>query len=111
MKKRDDREYLLHIADAINKIQTYTSGFSEEHFRQNTLVQDAVIRQFEIIGEAAKNLSHQVKQKTAHIPWKAIAGTRDVLIHQYFGVDIGAIWQYVTEDLPSLKTEVQGLLK
>ena len=110
MKKRDDRDYLKHIEAAIEKIQRYTNGMDQASFGANDLVQDGVIRQFEIIGEAAKYLSDPLKQKTAHIPWKMIAGTRDVLIHQYFGVNIGAVWQYVQTDLPILKDEVQKLL-
>jgi uncharacterized protein with HEPN domain len=110
MKKRLDHDYLHHILDAIARIQSYCEGFDEAGFQKNQLVQDAVIRQFEIIGEAAKNLTVELKQKTAHIPWKAIAGTRDVLIHQYFGVDIDSIWQYVIVDLPELKREVEALL-
>ena len=91
MKKRADKEYLLHILEAINLIEKYCKGVDEQNFKSNQMLQDAVIRQFEIIGEATKNLSVKLKEKAAHVPWKLIAGTRDVLIHQYFGVDISAI--------------------
>lgn len=102
MKKRDDSDYLAHIADAIAKIETYSLGMDESAFRASDLVQDAVIRQFEIIGEAAKNLSAPLKQKSANVPWKSIAGTRDILIHQYFGVNIGAIWGLGSSDQTSV---------
>ena len=111
MKKRADQEYLLHILDAANLIQKYCQALDEEHFKSNQMLQDAVIRQFEIIGEATKNLSIKLKERAAHIPWKLIAGTRDVLIHQYFGVDLSSIWQYVVLDLPTLKKEVELLLQ
>ena len=111
MKKRDDVDYLQHILGAILKIEEYCQGMDEHAFNKNTMAQDAVIRQFEIVGEATKNLTLTIKQKSAHVPWKAIAGTRDVLIHQYFGVDLGAVWQYAKTDLPALKEEVRRLIE
>lgn len=77
-----DLTYLEHIGAAIDKIQAYTKGLSEESFQNSTLVQDAVVRQFEIIGEATKRLSKEIREEYPDIPWKDMAGMRDVLIHE-----------------------------
>lgn len=80
--------YLLHIKDCILKIEEYTDSLNQQNFLKNSLVQDAVIRNFEIIGEAAKQLSKEFRLKYPDIPWKSMAGLRDKLIHDYIGVDL-----------------------
>jgi uncharacterized protein with HEPN domain len=89
--KRDETVYLRHMLDAIAKVETYLQGVDEETFRQNTLIQDGVIREIEIIGEATRRLSDETRSRYAHIPWLDIAGMRDKLIHDYFGVDIDTV--------------------
>jgi uncharacterized protein with HEPN domain len=108
--KRDDRAYLMHILDAIGQIETYVSGITYEHFAASRMCHDAVIRQIEVIGEATKNLSDNTRVSTPDIPWKDIAGMRDILIHQYFGVDLGAVWDTATIDLPMIKPSIEQLL-
>jgi uncharacterized protein with HEPN domain len=108
--KQTDTVYLKHILDAISKINLYLTGIDETAFQQNSLVQDGVIRQLEIIGEATKRLSDDLRQSQPNIPWKLIAGMRDKLIHHYFGVDLDAVWLTATEDLPPLKQTVQSIL-
>ena len=108
--RRDDSVYLRHILDAIAKVEVYLGGQDEMAFSQNTLLQDGVIRQIEIIGEATKRLSQQLRAKYGRIPWQDIAGMRDKLVHDYFGVDIGQVWLTATEDLPLLKVEVEKIL-
>lgn len=104
---RDDSVYLAHILDALQQIAAYTSEMDELGFLSNRLVQDGVIRQFEIIGEATKNLSDTFKQQHSAIPWKDLAGFRDKLIHQYFGVDLKTVWMSVVDDVPMLMGEIQ----
>lgn len=80
----------------------YTSGMTYEAFLADTKTQDAVIRNIEIIGEASKNLSENLRAKRADIPWKGMTGIRDKLIHHYFGVNLDIVWQVAASDLPSL---------
>jgi uncharacterized protein with HEPN domain len=87
----EDKVYLRHILDAISSIEEYSKGLSYKKFLKNHLVQDGVIRQIEIIGEASKKLPADTKNKIRDIPWKNIAGMRDKLIHDYMGVDIDAV--------------------
>ena len=107
---RDDFVYLRHILEAIEQIEEYVSGMNEASFLRSRLVQDGVIRQCEIIGEATKNLSLETRAKATGVPWRDIAGMRDKLIHQYFGVDLQSVWLTVKEDLPALKITVTRLL-
>jgi uncharacterized protein with HEPN domain len=101
---------LLHILEATNQIEQYVHGFNYEKFKQSRLVQDGVIRQLEVIGEATKNLSDATRENAPEIAWRDMAGMRDVLIHQYFGVDISAVWDTVEHDIFRLKECVSKLL-
>ena len=103
MKKRDDRVYLQHILDSIGKIECYLQGVNESEFVNSDLLQDGVIRQIQIIGEASKRISSDFCVRYHHIPWRDMAGMRNKLVHDYFGVDIGMVWITATCDLPELK--------
>ncbi|MGB9895177.1 MAG: DUF86 domain-containing protein [Thermoproteota archaeon] len=109
--KKDDLVYLNHILDAISKIEVYTRDITYEQFMSNSLIQDGVVRQLEIIGEATKRLSNNIKEKYPEIPWKDIAGMRDKLIHEYFGVDLDAVWDTIKKDIPDLKTKLQTIME
>lgn len=108
--KRDDSVYLQHMRDAIGRIESYLAGVNEADFYAHSMVQDAVIRQLEIIGEAVRHLSKELQKSHPRIPWQDIAGMRDKLIHDYFGVDIEKVWLTATEDIPILKAEVLQIL-
>ncbi len=108
--KHNQDFYLRHILDAISRIEEYLSGVSVDAFRGNSLVQDGVIRQLEIIGEAVKHVSAELREQYPGIPWQDIAGTRDKLIHDYFGVDIDKVWLMVQDDIPPLKAEISQIL-
>jgi uncharacterized protein with HEPN domain len=107
---RDDTVYLQHVLDATSAIESYLTGVNEATFRAQRLTQDGVIRQLEIIGEAVKRLSKAVRSQYPQIPWQDIAGMRDKLIHDYFGVDLDEVWLTATEDIPILKAAVQTIL-
>ncbi len=109
--KCDESVYRQHILDAIAKAETYIQGIDEVTFNQNALIQDGVIRQIEIIGEATKRLSSELRTQYAHLPWDDMAGMRDKLIHDYFGVDIEKVWLTAKDDLPALKSEVVKILE
>jgi uncharacterized protein with HEPN domain len=107
---KDDLFYVRHILDAVSKAESYCSSLSKAGFASNELVQDAVIRQLEIAGEAAKHVSPAFRKKHPEVPWKDMAGMRDKLIHDYFGVDIGAVWLTVREDLPKLRPSLERIV-
>ena len=106
---KSDKVYINHILDAIEKIETYTF-VGHETFMSNSHWQDAAIRQLEIIGEAAKRISHDLRKNHSDIPWRRITGLRDILIHDYMGVDLNAVWEITQHNLPELKRKVQEIL-
>jgi uncharacterized protein with HEPN domain len=105
--QQDDPAFLSDILKCINNIKTYTQG-GETEFLISNLIQDAVIRNFEIIGEATKRLSPEFRQTYPNIPWRRMAGFRDILIHSYMTIDISTIWQGIKEIL-SLELELQEI--
>lgn len=107
--KKDPRVYLAHILECLQKIERFTTD-GKAQFMADAMVQDAVLRNFEIIGEAAKRLDDAYRAAHPQIPWRAMAGLRDVLIHQYEGVDLERVWTIVEDDLPTLKKAIAGLL-
>lgn len=108
--KRDIGLYLDDILESIEKIEEYTQDLSEERFSRDTQTQDAVLRRLAVIGEAVKHLPKDVREKHKQIPWRQIAGARDIFVHEYFGVGIERVWKTIQEDLPELKRVIEGLV-
>ncbi len=106
---KDPRVYLAHILECIEKVGRFTADGRGRFFR-DAMIQDAVLRNFEVIGEAAKRLNNDYRAAHPEIPWRALAGLRDVLIHQYEGVDVARVWTIVENDLPGLKRAIAALL-
>jgi len=100
---KNDLAYIDNIIDCIRKIKEFSSGLTLKDFKTNELVQDAIIRNIEIIGEASKKISKNTKQTYHKIPWKEIAGMRDKLIHDYLGVDVIVVWKTIHQDIPALE--------
>jgi uncharacterized protein with HEPN domain len=104
--KRDVQLYLDDIVESIDRIADYTRELTEDQFYHNPQVQDAVLRRIAIIGEAVKRLPKTLRDRHPDIPWKQIAGTKDIVTHEYFGVHLRSTWKVVQEDLPTLRMKV-----
>jgi uncharacterized protein with HEPN domain len=110
-KKRDELVFLEDILECIEKIEEYVEGLTEKEFEENSEKQDAVIRRIEIIGEAVENISNETRGKYPDVRWREIAGMRDVVIHQYFGVTIGLVWRVAAFEIPNLKERIEAIIK
>lgn len=111
MSERTDKDFLRDIQEAARRIRTYTVDITYDRFLEDFKSQDAVIRNLEIIGEATKNLSPKLREEYPEIPWKGMAGVRDRLIHDYFGVNLDIVWDIVSVELPKLKSQIDTILK
>lgn len=107
--EKNPQIFLRHILESIDAIGRHAAGQTLDTFLNSLKDQDAVIRRLEIIGEAVKNLPEGFKHAHPEVPWTKIAGMRNVLIHEYFVVDIPAVWGTVQDDLPTLKKQLEGL--
>ena len=111
MSKKDPLVFIGHIAESIEKIENFSKGLSKEDFFKDEMRQSAIVRQIEIIGEASKNITGSFRNKYPNVPWKAIIGTRDKIIHHYFGVDLEAVWRILEKDIFELKKEISKIIK
>lgn len=109
--KRDIGLFIEDISDSIKNIEEFAKGLNKASFSKNKLRQSAIIRQLEIIGEAVKNIPNSFREKYPDIPWKEIAGFRDILSHAYFGVNIDRVWNVIEFDLPILKKKINKIDK
>ncbi len=108
---RDSRVYLEDILEATRKIKAYAGGLSKAAFLDDEKTFDAVVRNLEVIGEAVKKLPEDLRAKHATLDWKKMAGLRDILIHEYFGLDAEIVWDIVQNKIPALDQEVRKMLK
>jgi len=106
---KDDRLYLIHITECIERIERYTAE-GRDAFFADTMIQDAVLRNLHILSESTQRLSDTLKGKHPEVVWFSIAGFRNVIVHDYLGIDLGAIWDIVARDLPELKHAVEIML-
>ena len=110
MRKNYD-VYFKDMVDAMQNIEEYTEGFNFKGLKDNKLIRDAVIRNLEVIGEAAKNIPEEIRDKHPEIKWREIAGLRDRLIHKYFEVDLEIVWDIIRNKLPELKTKITAIFQ
>jgi len=110
MSERTDKDFLNHIAEAVRRTISYTEKMTYDEFLEDIKTQDAVIRNIEIIGEATKNLSGDMRDNYPEIPWKGLAGMRDKLIHQYFGVNFDIVWNVAKEELPEILLQIKAII-
>ena len=103
--------FLNHILEEIDNIEKFTKGLTKEQFVSNKLKQYAVVRSLEVIGEAVKNLPLSIRNENPKVPWKEIVGTRDKIVHHYFGISYELIWMVVKEELPKLKKQISKVIK
>lgn len=108
---RDHVTYLEDILSAIERIESYTTGFDSSKIQESSLVYDAVLRNLLVIGEAAKRLPDTFRQENASVPWRSIAGLRDIIVHEYSGIDFDIISDVVGTHLPNLKEQILLILK
>jgi uncharacterized protein with HEPN domain len=109
-KSRRALDYLLDIQDAIDRALEYTNGLSWDVYLQDRKTQDAVVRNLEVLGEATKNIPEDLRLRYHDIPWSEMSGTRDRLIHHYFGINQEIVWQIIQKDLPGLKQQIAELI-
>jgi len=107
---KDDRLYLIHISECIERIESYVGGIDKKGFMASSLVQDAVIRNLQIMAESTQRLSDRLKQTQPKIDWHKIAGFRNILAHDYLGVDIERVWNIIEREIPTLKEAVHGMI-
>jgi uncharacterized protein with HEPN domain len=111
VKKREYRDYLIDIATSINDIESFIEGMTYEDFLNDKMASNAVIRSLEVIGEATKNLPKAIRDRDTSIPWKKMAGMRDKIIHEYFGVNYETVWKTAKKILPGLKDKISHLIE
>ena len=111
MIKRSYLLYLEDILDAMSKIMIYSEGIGYDDFVENTMLNEAVIRNLEIIGEASKNMPQNLRKQYPDISWKSMIGLRNIMIHEYFGVDLTIVWQIVTKNIPETKPMIEEMVK
>ena len=107
---KDEKLYLIYISERIERIESYVGEIDKEKFMDSSLLQDAVIRNLQTLAESTQRLSDRLKDSHPEIDWNKIAGFRNVLVHDYLGVDVERIWNIVEKELPALKNSIRKML-
>jgi len=107
---KDDCLYLEHILECIRKIEDYTE-MDEARFMDSSMIQDAVVRNLQVMADSTQRISEKIKSKYPDVEWRGIAGFRNILVHDYFGLDLGEIWEVIERRLPTLKTQIEEILE
>ncbi len=107
---KDDRLYLIHIGECIDRIEQYTAG-GEADYKNSSLIQNAVVRNLQTLAESSQRVSDPLKASYPDVRWRDITGFRNVLVHQYLGVDLDYVWRVVEDDLPVLKKRIHAILQ
>jgi uncharacterized protein with HEPN domain len=108
---RDDRAFLLHIRDSLREVREFVEGTNYEGFLEDRMMQNAVMRSFEVVGEAARRVSPEFREAHPDVPWRLMGDFRNKLIHDYFALDLEVIWKTATEDAPMLLAQIEGLVE
>lgn len=111
MPERDWKVRLEDILEAIDRINRYTEGMTEVRFRESEMVQDALIRNFTVIGEASRHIPEDIQERHPEVPWSSMRGMRNLVVHEYFGVDVKILWDTLQEDLPDLSENLKQMLE
>ncbi len=111
MKKRELGDYIQDILEALGEVEDFTTGMQFDDFVKDKKTINAVVRSLEVIGEATKRIPDSFREKYSKIPWKRMAGMRDKLIHEYFGIDLEIVWEVINSDLPPIKPLIQKVLE
>ncbi len=107
---KDDRLYLIHIKECIERIEAYLGNADRKDFLNSTLMQDAVIRNLQVLAESTQRLSDEAKDSRENIDWYKISGFRNILVHDYLGLDLDTVWNIVVNEIPVLKKAVDEML-
>lgn len=110
MSKRDARLLLQDMLESLEKIERYTAGLTFERFAQDDRTVDAVVRNLEVIGEAARQIPSEVRERCPEVPWRRVIGLRNVVVHEYFAVDVEIVWTVVRQSLPELKEALRRMM-
>jgi uncharacterized protein with HEPN domain len=109
--KRNHLMFLEDVLESMNRIETYLTGVTYNQFIENQLIIDATIRNLEVIGEASKYIPEEIKERYPMIPWRKMTGLRNILIHEYFGIDEENVWEIASNNLPQTKQEIEKIIK
>lgn len=107
---KDDRLYLIHIKECIERIESYIGNTGKPEFLKSTFMQDAVIRNLQVLAESTQRLSDEAKDSRQDIDWYKISGFRNILVHDYLGLDLDTVWNIVANEMPALKKVIEEML-